>query len=421
VRRKALRIASTLGPGLITGAADDDPSGIATYSQAGAQFGAGLLWTLGFTTPLMIAIQLVSARIGWLTGKGLAASFRRLMPAWAAMLIVALLIVANTLNIAADVAAMGEALQLLVGGPDHGHALLFGVLCTVLPLWLGFTAMVRLLKWLTLALLSYVAVVLMLHVDWNDVIRQSVVPRLAGDRDYWTMVVAVLGTTISPYLFFWQAAQEAEQRQRMEGAADDDRRTAMATSFVREHLHRIKLDTTIGMVFSNVIAFCVMLAAALTLHAHGATDIHTTAEAAQALRPLAGEFTFTLFACGIIGTGMLAVPVLAASSGYAVADLFEWRSGLDHRLTEARGFFSVIVAGTVIGTLLDFTSLDPMRGLVWSAIVNGTIAVPIMAVLMCLGSSRDVLGRYTLTRRHRVLGWFATVVMAGAFFAMVLA
>lgn len=420
MRRQALRIANTLGPGLITGAADDDPSGIATYSQGGAQFGAGLLWTLGFTTPLMIAIQLVSARIGWLTGKGLAASFRRLMPGWVAFIIVALLVIANTLNIAADVSAMGEALQLLVGGPDHGHAILFGILCTVLPLWLGFAALVRLLKWLTLALLSYVAVVLMLHVDWNDVIRQSIVPQLAGDRDYWTMVVAVLGTTISPYLFFWQAAQEAEQRQRMEAQADDDRRTATAHSFVREHLYRIKLDTTIGMVFSNVIAFCVMLAAALTLHAHGVTDIHTTAEAAQALRPLAGEFTFMLFACGIVGTGMLAVPVLAASSAYAVADLFEWRSGLDHRLTEARGFFTVIVAGTVIGTLLDFSSLDPMRGLVWSAIVNGTIAVPIMAVLMWLGSSRDVLGQYTLTLRHRVLGWFATGVMAAAFLAMVL-
>ncbi len=418
MRRYARKIANSLGPGLITGAADDDPSGIATYSQAGAQFGAGLLWTLGFTTPLMIAIQLVSARIGWLTGKGLAASFRRLMPAWAAMLIVALLVIANTLNIAADVAAMGEALQLLVGGPEHGHALLFGAACTVLPLWLGFDSLVRLLKWLTLALLSYAAVVLMLHVDWNMVLRESVVPQLSGDQGYWTMVVAVLGTTISPYLFFWQAAQEAEQRQRMERSDPDDRRTAMSPSFVREHLYRIKLDTTIGMLFSNLIAFCVMLAAALTLHSHGVTDIHTTAEAAQALRPLAGDFTFVLFACGIVGTGMLAVPVLAASSAYAVADLFEWRSGLDHRLTEARGFFTVIVAGTVIGTLLDFTALDPMRGLVWSAIVNGTIAVPIMAVLMWLGSSRDVLGRYTLTLRHRVLGWFATAVMAAALVAM---
>ncbi len=290
MRRRARQIFKSLGPGLITGAADDDPSGIATYSQGGAQFGAGLLWTLGFTTPLMIAIQLVSARIGWLTGKGLAASFRQLMPAWASLTIVGLLVVANTLNIAADVAAMGEALQLLVGGPEHGHALLFGLLCTVLPLWLGFDALVRLLKWLTLALLSYVAVVLMLHVDWNMVLRESIVPHLSGGRDYWTMVVAVLGTTISPYLFFWQASQEAEQRQRMDRASGEERQTAAAPSFVREHLHRIKLDTTIGMLFSNIIAFCVMLAAALTLHAHGVTDVHTTAEAAQALRALGGRF-----------------------------------------------------------------------------------------------------------------------------------
>jgi NRAMP (natural resistance-associated macrophage protein)-like metal ion transporter len=418
MRRRARQIADSLGPGLITGAADDDPSGIATYSQAGARFGAGLLWTVAFTTPLMIAIQLVSARIGWLTGQGLAASFRRLMPPWAAIGIVALLVVANTLNIAADVAAMGEALQLLVGGPEHGHALVFGLLCTVLPLWLGFDALVRLLKWLTLALLSYVAVVLMLHVDWNAVLRVSLVPQITGGHAYWTMVVAVLGTTISPYLFFWQAAQEAEQRQRMEAGGGEGRLLAPSVAFVREHLYRIKLDTTIGMLFSNGIAFCVMLAAALTLRTHGITDIQSSAQAAEALRPLAGDFAFTLFALGIVGTGMLAVPVLAASSAYAVADVFQWRSGLDHRLLEARGFFSVIVLGTVIGTLLDFTPLDPIQGLVWSAIVNGVIAVPIMAVLMRLGSSTEILGRYTLTLRHRVLGWLATGVMAAALLAM---
>ncbi len=417
---KARQFAEKLGPGLITGAADDDPSGLATYSQAGARFGAGLLWTVAFTTPLMIGIQMVSARIGWLTGQGLAASIRRVMPGWVTISIVVLLMVANTLNIAADIAAMGGALRLLYGKPsEHGLALLFGLLCTVLPIWLGFDAMVRMLKWLTLALLSYVAVVFMLHVNWETVLAHSLVPRMRyGGATYWTMVVAVLGTTISPYLFFWQAAQEAEQRQRMDATGGTERAIAPSQVYVREHLYRIKLDTTVGMVFSNIIAFCVMLATALTLNAHGVTDIQTTAQAAEALRPLAGDLAFTFFALGIIGTGMLAVPVLAASSGYAVADALQWRSGLDKRLLEARGFYFVISLGTLIGTLIDFTPVDPIKALVWCAVVNGVIAVPIMAVMMWLGTRRELLGAYTLTLRHRVLGWLATAVMAAAVVAM---
>jgi len=417
--RRAREFADRLGPGLITGAADDDPSGLATYSQAGAQFGAGLLWTMAFTTPLMIGIQLVSARIGWLTGQGLAASIRRVMPIWVTVGIVALLMVANTLNIAADIAAMSAAARLLIGGPsEDGLAVLFGVLCTVLPIWLGFDAMVRMLKWLTLALLSYVAVVFMLHVNWETVIRQSLIPHLRHGGPYWIMVVAVLGTTISPYLFFWQAAQEAEQRKRMDATGGTERAIAPTAIYVREHLYRIKLDTTVGMVFSNLIAFCVMLATALTLHANGVTDIQTTAQAAEALRPLAGELAFTLFALGIIGTGMLAVPVLAASSGYAVADALQWRSGLDYHLLEARGFYFVIGLGTLIGTLIDFTPVDPIKALVWSAVVNGVIAVPIMVVMMWLGTKRELLGDYTITLRHRVLGWFATAVMGTAVIAM---
>ena len=416
---RARKFADKLGAGLITGAADDDPSGLATYSQAGAQFGAGLLWTMAFTTPLMIAIQMVSARIGWFTGQGLAASMRRVMPRWLTVAIVALLVFANTLNIAADIAAMGDALQLVVGGPEHGHALVFGVLCTMLPLWLGFDAMVRVLKWLTLALLAYVAVVFMLHVNWEAVLIRTLVPRLQSNGAYWMMVVAVLGTTISPYLFFWQAAQEAEERQRLDAKADAGSQFALTELFAQEHLSRIKLDTIVGMVFSNLIAFCVMLATALTLNQHGITDIQSTKQAAEALRPLAGEFAFTLFALGIIGTGMLAVPVLAAASAYAVADAFQWRSGLDHRLVEARGFFTVIALGTVAGTLVNFTALDPIKALVWSAIVNGVIAVPIMAVMMWLGMRRDILGDHTLTRRHRVMGWLATAVMAIAVMAMV--
>ena len=412
----ARNIADRLGPGLITGAADDDPSGIATYSQAGAQFGAGLLWTMALTTPLMIGIQMVSARIGWATRAGLATALCRLMPRRGAIILVALLVGANTLNITADIAAMGDALELVVGGPPHGHALVFGAACALLPVWLNYEAMVRVLKWLTLSLFAYVAVVFTLHIDWERVFVQTLVPHFERSRDYWMMIVAVLGTTISPYLFFWQASQEAEARRRLEerGAVAEE------PAFVAEHLWRIKLDTTVGMVFSNVIAFCVMLATAITLNQHGVTNIETARQAAEALRPIAGDFAFTLFACGIIGTGMLAVPVLAGSAAYAVADVFQWRAGFDHTPTEAKGFYGVLLTATIGGTLLDFTPLDPIRALVWSAIVNGVVAVPIMAVMMWAGSSNALLGTFRLSRRHRITGWLATAVMAFAAGGMML-
>lgn len=416
ILHKTRKLGDRLGAGLITGAADDDPSGIATYSQGGAQFGGGLLWTLVLTTPLMIGIQMVSARLGWITGKGLAANIQQVMPRWVGIVLVALLVFANTLNIAADIAAMGEALQLIVGGGEHGHALVFGVICAVLPLWLNFDAMVRVLKWLTLALFAYVAVALMMQVDWHTVGVESVSALRTGGGDYWMMVVAVLGTTISPYLFFWQAAQEAEMRQRNA----DSEEVVNSPLFTREHLFRIKLDTVIGMGFSNVIAFCIMLAAAMAFHQHGITDIQTSRQAALALEPIAGHFAFLLFALGVIGTGMLAVPVLAGSAAYAVAEVLNWKAGLDHHYTEAKGFYSVLVAATVIGTLMDFTDLDPIRALVWSAVVNGVIAVPIMVVMMLLGSNRAVLGDAVLTPRHRLLGWAAVGVMAVAVVAMVL-
>ena len=416
ILHKTRKLGDRLGAGLITGAADDDPSGIATYSQGGAQFGGGLLWTLVLTTPLMIGIQMVSARLGWITGKGLAANIQQVMPRWVGIVLVALLVFANTLNIAADIAAMGEALQLIVGGGEHGHALVFGVICAVLPLWLNFDAMVRVLKWLTLALFAYVAVALMMQVDWHTVGVESVSALRTGGGDYWMMVVAVLGTTISPYLFFWQAAQEAEMPQRNA----DSEEVVNSPLFTREHLFRIKLDTVIGMGFSNVIAFCIMLAAAMAFHQHGITDIQTSRQAALALEPIAGHFAFLLFALGVIGTGMLAVPVLAGSAAYAVAEVLNWKAGLDHHYTEAKGFYSVLVAATVIGTLMDFTNLDPIRALVWSAVVNGVIAVPIMVVMMLLGSNRAVLGDAVLTPRHRLLGWAAVGVMAVAVVAMVL-
>jgi NRAMP (natural resistance-associated macrophage protein)-like metal ion transporter len=411
--------ARRIGPGLITGAADDDPSGIATYSQAGAQFRFGLVWTLFLTTPLMIGIQMLSARIGWVTGQGLAANIDKLCPRWLTMLLVGLLVVANTINIAADVGAMGEAVHILAGGPQPVYVLAFGALCVASQVLFSYERTVRLLKWLTLALLSYVAVILSVSVPWRQAIGESLrpwafLPADMAPKAYAAMVVAVLGTTISPYLFFWQAAQEVEDNHRRPEA--NELRTNPA--YAAEHLSRIKQDTVVGMTLSNVVALCIVVATAVTLNAHGITNIQTSAQAAEALRPVAGEFAFVVFALGIVGTGLLAVPVLAGSAAYAVSELFGWRAGLSHGFREARGFYSIIIAATGIGTAMGFFELDPIKALVWSAIVNGVISVPIMAVMMLVGQSEILMGRYTITPRHRVFGWVATGVMAVAVVAM---
>jgi NRAMP (natural resistance-associated macrophage protein)-like metal ion transporter len=400
-----------LGPGLITGAADDDPSGIATYSQAGAQFGFSMLWTVVFTLPLMVAIQIVSARIGYVTRKGLAANIKTSFPRWVLMAVVSMLLIANTLNVAADIAAMAEALRLLVGGSAHVYAVTFGLLCLVLQVFLPYASYVRWLKWLTLALLSYVAVVFTLHLDWSQVLREIVHPQLSFNHDMLLMVVAVFGTTISPYLFFWQAAQEVE---------DTGNSAPHTPKEVRHHLRRIKADTIVGMTFSNLIAFFIILSTAATLHAAGVTDIQTSAQAAEALRPVAGEFTFLLFSLGIIGTGLLAVPVLAGSAGYAVAEAVGWQGSLSARLDrgEGRGFYAVIAAATVGGVILCFTPLDPVKELFWSAVLNGVIAVPIMAVMMLLATRASTMGEHVIGTRLRWLGWIATAVMAATVVAM---
>lgn len=400
-----------LGPGLITGAADDDPSGIATYSQAGAQFGFSMLWTAVLTLPLMIAIQLVSARIGYVTRRGLAANIKHSFPVSVLWAVVSMLLVANTLNLAADIAAMAGALKLIVGGSAHIYAVTFGLLGLVLQVFVPYRAYVRWLKWLTLALLSYVAVVFMVHVDWYAVLRNIVLPELTLNHDTLLMVVAVLGTTISPYLFFWQAAQE------MEETAGSSSRTP---SDVRRHLRGIKIDTAFGMTFSNLIAFFIILSTAATLHAAGVTQIQTSAQAAEALRPLAGEFTFLIFSLGIIGTGLLAVPVLAGSAAYAVAEAAGWPDTLRARLDkgEGRGFYALITVGTVGGVVLCFTSMDPVRELFWSAVLNGVIAVPIMVVMMLLASSPETMGEHVIKPRLRWLGWIATAAMAVTVVAM---
>jgi NRAMP (natural resistance-associated macrophage protein)-like metal ion transporter len=409
-----------LGPGLITGAADDDPSGIATYSQAGAQFGFNMLWTVVFTYPLMVGIQMVSARLGCITGKGLAANIREHFPLWVLYAIVGLLLVANTINIAADIAAMAEALHLIVGGATHIYSVTFGLLCLVLQVFVPYEKYVRYLKWLTLALLSYVAVLFTIEVPWGAVGKGVLIPSLSWGNDTITMVVAVFGTTISPYLFFWQAAQEMEDL-RKSGAAEGPATAGAATLphlEVRRHLRRIRWDTVVGMGFSNLIAFFIILSTASTLHANGITNIQTSAQAAEALRPLAGDFTFFLFSLGIIGTGLLAVPVLAGSAAYAVAEAFDWRTGLDLQPYEGRRFYSIVSISTIGGVVLCFLPFDPMKELFYSAVINGVIAVPIMVVMMILGTRAQVMGRYAIGKRLRWLGWLATVVMAIAVVAM---
>ncbi len=404
-----------LGPGLITGAADDDPSGIATYSQAGAQYGYGLLWSVLFTTPLMIGIQLVSARIGRVTGHGLAANIRAQFPRPLLYFIVSLLLIANTINIAADLGAMGDALRLLVGGHSGIYVVLFALISLTLQVFVPFPRYAPILKWLTLALFAYVGTVLVVHVP-IEAFGDIFLPDLRFERDYIATLVAVLGTTISPYLFFWQASQEVEEQRAAPGEAPLREAPQQAAS----HLKRILIDTSIGMVFSNLIAFCIMLTTAVTLHVSGITDIQSSGQAAEALRPLAGDFAFLLFAAGIIGTGLLAVPVLAGSAAYAVAECFRWPIGLGLPLAEARGFYCILTVATLLGVAIDFSGVDSIKMLFWAAVVNGVISVPIMVVMMLLAVRPAVMGKLVIGRRLRVLGWIATSVMAVAVLAMFL-
>jgi Mn2+/Fe2+ NRAMP family transporter len=401
-----------LGPGLITGAADDDPSGIATYSQAGARFGYSLLWTTVLTWPLMAGIQLISARIGCATGRGLTANIRNNFPRPVLLAVVLLLVPANGFNIAADIAAMGEALRLVLGGSAVVYSLTFSMACLLLQVFMRYQSYVRYLKWLTLALLSYAVVVFTINVPWAEMLRGAFLPQLHMDRAMLQMIVAVLGTTISPYLFFWQAAQEMEDARVRSDSPDD-------LAAARLQLRRTKWDTIVGMGFSNLIAFFIMLSTAATLHASGLHDIQTSAQAAEALRPIGGELTFLLFSCGIIGTGLLAVPVLAGSAAYAVAECFDWPYGLDLKLHQARGFYGIVALATLGGVLLQFLHSDPIQQLFWSAVLNGLVAVPIMVVMMQLASRSAVMGPFALRGPLQLVGWLATAVMGLAAAGMI--
>lgn len=400
-------ILRSLGPGLITGASDDDPSGIATYSQVGAQFGYGMLWTMLFSYPLMVATQEICARIGRVTGYGIAGNIRRYYPRWLVFSVVGLVLAANIINLGADIGAMAAAAYLLIPMPRAIYVTVFGLVSLMLQVFVPYTKYVKYLKWLTLALFSYVATALIVKVPWLDVLIRTVRPGVTLNDTYLTALIAVLGTTISPYLFFWQASQEVEEV----NSNREEQPLKLEPKQARGQLARIRVDTLTGMAASNAVAFFIILTTAATLHASGQTDVTSAEQAAKALEPLAGKLATWLFAAGIIGTGLLAVPVLAGSAAYGVGEAFRWKPSLEKKPHHAKEFYGVIAAATVIGLSLNFLHFDPIKALFWAAVVNGVVAVPLMIVIMLMGSNWRVMGRFVLPRTLKFFGWLATAVM----------
>jgi NRAMP (natural resistance-associated macrophage protein)-like metal ion transporter len=411
VMRRALAV---LGPGLVTGASDDDPSGIATYSQVGAQFGYGMLWTMIFSYPLMGAIQEVSARVGRVTGCGISANLRKHYPRLVLRGVVALMLVANVFNLGADIGAMGAAAQLLLPARTWIYILLFGLASLMLQIFVPYSSYVKYLKWLTLSLFAYVATAFFVRISWHQVLYATFLPRLSLSKDELTSLVAVLGTTISPYLFFWQASQEVEEVKANRG----EKALKIAPRQAPAQLGRIRKDTYLGMALSNVVAFFIILTTGATLHAHGLHDVSTAAQAAEALAPLAGRWAEALFACGIIGTGMLAIPVLAGSAAYAMGESFKWPASLAKKPGQAVEFYTTIAVATAAGIGLSLLRINPIRALFWAAVLNGIFAAPLMAVIMHMASSPKVMGAFTIPSYLRVVGWAATTVMLGVSIAM---
>jgi NRAMP (natural resistance-associated macrophage protein)-like metal ion transporter len=408
------RFWQVLGPGLITGASDDDPSGIGTYSQVGAQFGFGMLWTMLFSYPLMVCVQLICARIGRVTGEGIAGNLRRHYPGKVLFPIVALLLLANTINIAADLGAMGSALQLLIGGPAMAYTIFFAILSLALQVFLPYSRYVRILKWLCLALFAYVAAAFSVTIPWREVALRTLMPHLSFKSEYITAVVAIFGTTISPYLFFWQASQEVEDQE----AAPGEEPLITAPLQARAQFARIGIDTYIGMGMSNVVAFFIILTTAVTLHSHGVQNIATAAQAATALRPIAGRFAFSLFSLGIIGTGLLAVPVLAGSAAYGVAEAMHWQFGMERKLAQATKFYAIIAAGVLIGLAMNFIGVDPIQALFWTAVINGVVAVPLIVVIMLMASRRRVMRQFVIPAPLKWGGWITASFMTASVIAM---
>ena len=405
---------SRIGPGLITGVADDDPSGIATYSQAGAQFGLNMLWTMPLAFPLMAAVQSMCANLGRVTGRGLAANIKSAFPPIVLRGVVVLLLVANSLNIAADVAAMGEVAELVSGINRHLMTAIFVFVTLALQLFIPYHRYVFFLKWLTLSLLAYAAVLFTVHVPWKQVALRTVWPTFTLNANAAAVIVGVFGTTISPYLFFWQASEEVEDMQASHGSALLKGNTRAAAT----ELRRIRWDTWSGMLYSNVTAYFIILATAVTLHVAGITDINTAAQAATALRPLAGDSAYLLFALGILGVGLIGVPVLAGSGAYALAEAMEWKEGLERNVSDAREFYAIIAVSVLAGLGIQYSPISPMKALFWSAVINGVVAVPLLVVIILLVSKKTVMGAFTASRPLIILGWITAIVMGAASVAM---
>lgn len=408
-RSRIRAIGRTLGPGLVTGAADDDPSGIGTHSQIGAEFGYDLTWTFVLSFPLMVVIQEICAEIGRVTGAGIARNLHRHYPRAILWSMISLLLVANVVNLGADLSAMGAALALLIGGSVGFYTLFFGVVCIVAEVALSYPRYAGLLKWSTLSLFTYVAVVLVVHVPWSHALTSLVVPAVQWNASYATAFVAILGTTISPYLFFWQAAQEIEEQHRHHAKP-----LCITPKNAGPELRRIRVDTLSGMAFSTLISLAIVFATAATLHEAGIREITTSSQAAEALRPIAGQFAFAMFAIGIIGTGLLAVPVLAGSAAYAVAEMAGMAGSLDAKPLQAKLFYGTIAMTTLAGASFTYQRIDPARALYWAAVVNGVLAGPLMVMIMLIAQNRRAMGALTITRRQALFGWAATALMIGA-------
>ncbi len=407
--QKAKEYWHTLGPGLTTGAADDDPSGIATYSQTGAQYGFQLLWLAGFTFPLMAVVQEMCARMGLVTGRGLAANIRLHYPKWVLYLCTSLLFFANTLNIGADLGAMAKATQLLV--PALGFGLLvafFGLIGALLQIYSSYERYAKYLKYLAMILLSYVLSALMVKLDWAEVMKHAVLPALTFSKDQIILICGILGTTISPYLFFWQTSQEVEE-EILEGKTTVKLRQSETSD---QEVKNMRTDVWSGMFFSNIVMFFIIAACAATLFASGVTNIASAADAAAALRPIAGDNAYFLFALGIIGTGMLAIPVLAGSSSYALAESFRWKLGLYRKLKEAYAFYGVIIISTIIGIILNFVGLDPMKVLIYSAVINGIISPVVLLLIVKISSDKKVMGKRANHPIIKAIGWITVILMS---------
>jgi NRAMP (natural resistance-associated macrophage protein)-like metal ion transporter len=405
---------ATLGPGLITGASDDDPSGIGTYSQAGAQLGFSMGWTMLLTFPLMAAIQEISARIGRTTGHGIAGNLRRHYPNWLLQIIILPLFLANTINIGADLSGMADAARLLLGGPAFLYVLAFGLICVFGVVFVEYSRYVMVLKWLTLSLFAYVGTLFAANVPWPKAIS-GLLPQFNWNTAFLTTLVAILGTTISPYLFFWQASQEAED------VKTEKRRKPLlrAPWQAVNEFTRIRTDTLVGMAFSNLIALSIMITTAATLNQAGIKEIATSAQAAEALKPIAGEFASFVFAVGIIGTGLLAVPVLAGSAAYAIGEAWKWPIGLSKDPEDAVAFYSTVAAAGALGIALTLSPLDPIKALYWAAVINGVVAVPVMTVMMLMTRENRIMGKFVITGWLRWLGWVSTAAMAACVLAMI--